>query len=397
MATPVSSNLHATEIFPGQPMIPQKTLHSILGSYDANAPLPEASTIPAPWYVDSRIAELETRAVFGQTWQMVGRVEQVEAPGQFVTANVAGEPVVVVRGNDRVLRGFYNVCRHHAAAVVSEPCGQASLLHCPYHGWNYGLDGSLKGMPEFDGVKNFDRQQNGLVPIKVETWEKFVFVNLDLETVPLRDFLGGLAQRISPLGVSKLHYFDSRTYEIHCNWKVFVDNYLDGGYHVPHLHKGLNSVLDYKEYTIENEDRYCLQSSPMVASSDDAAMGATRKGDRAWYFWQYPNLMINCYEGYMDTNLVLPVDVDHCRVIFDFYFADVSEAHREYNQQSVAVGARVQDEDLGICEAVQRGLKSRAYGAGRLSVRREAGEHLFHRLLAADLKAGLGKTAAAAD
>ena len=107
--------------------------------------------------------------------------------------------------------------------------------------------------------------------------------------------------------------------------------------------------------------------------------------------------MINCYEGYMDTNLVLPLDVDHCRVIFDFYFGDISEARREYNEQSVAVGARVQDEDLGICEAVQRGLKSRAYGAGRLSVRREAGEHLFHRLLAADLKSGAGNDAAAAD
>jgi len=376
-------------------MNPQSTIQNLLASYDADASLSEASTIPSSWYVDSRIAELEDNAVFSKTWQMVGRVEQVEKPGQFVTASVAGEPIVVVRGNDGVLRGFYNVCRHHAAAVVTESCGQASILHCPYHGWNYGLDGSLKGMPEFDGVKNFERQQNGLVPVKAETWEKFVFVNLDQEAVPLRDFLGGLVQRVAPLEVSKLHYFDSRAYDIHCNWKVFVDNFLDGGYHVPHLHKGLNSVLDYKEYTIENEDRYCLQSSPMVASNEDAATGATRKGDRAWYFWQYPNLMINCYEGYMDTNLVLPVDTDHCRVIFDFYFADVSEAHREYNQQSVAVGLRVQDEDLGICEAVQRGLKSRAYGAGRLSVRREAGEHLFHRLLAADLKAGLGEAAAA--
>jgi choline monooxygenase len=378
-------------------MLTVNSVTNILASYDANAPLAEASTIPSPWYVDSRIADLETAAVFSKTWQMVGRVEQVEQPGQFVTANVAGEPIVVVRGNDGVLRGFYNVCRHHAAAVVTEPCGQAAILHCPYHGWNYGLDGSLKGMPEFDGVKNFDRQQNGLAPLKAETWEKFVFVNLDPEAMLLHDFLGGLVKRVAPLGVSKLHYFDSRIYDIHCNWKVFVDNFLDGGYHVPHLHKGLNSVLDYKQYTIENEDRYCLQSSPMVASNEDAATGATRKGDRAWYYWQYPNLMINCYEGYMDTNLVLPVDVDHCRVIFDFYFADVSEAHREYNQESVAVGARVQDEDLGICEAVQRGLKSRAYGAGRLSVRREAGEHLFHRLLAADLKAGLEETAAAAD
>jgi len=373
------------------------SVQEILASYNADSPLSEASTIPAPWYVDSRIADLEAQTVFSKTWQMIGRASQVEKPGQFVTATVAGEPIVAVRGTDGILRGFYNVCRHHAAAVVTERCGQAAILHCPYHGWNYGLDGSLKGMPEFDGVKGFERQQNGLVPVKADVWEKFVFVNLDPQAAPLNHFLGGLVPRVAPLGVSKLHHFDTRTYDIHCNWKVFIDNYLDGGYHVPHLHKGLSSVLDYKQYTIENEDRFCLQSSPMVCSEEDAATGATRRGDRAWYFWQYPNLMINCYAGYMDTNLVLPVDVDRCRVIFDFYFHDASEAARAYNEQSVAVGARVQDEDLDICEAVQRGLKSRAYGAGRLSVRREAGEHLFHRLLAADLKAGWQSPAAAAD
>jgi choline monooxygenase len=371
------------------------SLEQILLNYDDRAPLSQASTIPAAWYVDPRIAELERLQVFSKTWQPVARTEQVKAPGRFISAQVAGEPIVVVRGNDGVLRAFYNVCRHHAAAVVTQPCGQASLLHCPYHGWNYGLDGCLKGMPEFEGVENFDRAQNGLVPIRVETWECFVFINLDNNAAPLSEFLGGLVQRVAPLGISELHYFDRRTYNINCNWKVFVDNFLDGGYHVPHLHKGLNSVLDYKQYTIENEDRYCLQSSPMVASDSDAATGATRKGDRAWYFWQHPNWMINCYAGYMDTNLVIPVDVDHCSVIFDFYFGDIGEASREYNEQSVNVGNRVQEEDLGICEDVQRGLKSRAYQAGRLSVRREAGEQLFHRLLAADLKSGLAISSAA--
>jgi choline monooxygenase len=375
----------------------QPSIDQILSSYDDRAPLSKASTIPAAWYVDPRIAELERLSVFSKTWQLVARTEQVKTPGQFVSTIVAGEPIVVVRGQDGALRAFYNVCRHHAAAVVTEPCGQASLLHCPYHGWNYGLDGSLKGMPEFEGVENFDRAQNGLVPVRVETWECFVFINLDDHATPLTEFLAGLVRRMAPLEISKLHYFDRRTYNINCNWKVFVDNYLDGGYHVPHLHKGLNSVLDYKQYTIENEDRYCLQSSPMVSSETDAAMGAARKGNRAWYFWQHPNLMINCYEGYMDTNLVIPVDVDHCHVIFDFYFGDVSDARRDYNEQSVNVGNRVQEEDLGICEDVQRGLKSRAYRAGRLSVRREAGEQLFHRLLATDLKRGLEPRSAAAD
>jgi choline monooxygenase len=105
--------------------------------------------------------------------------------------------------------------------------------------------------------------------------------------------------------------------------------------------------------------------------------------------------MINLYQGYMDTNLVLPDGVDRCTVIFDFYFDDVSKAAAERNRQSIAVGERVNDEDVGICESVQRGLHSRAYGAGRLSLRREAGEHLFHRLLAADLKKGLNQPARA--
>src|SRR5258707_1424096 len=133
----------------------------------------------------------------------------------------------------------------------------------------------------------------------------------------------------------------------------------------------------------------------MVSGQEDAATSSTRRGDRAWYFWQYPNFMFNCYEGYMDSNLVIPVDVDHCRVIFDFYFGDISEAARSYNEQSVAVGNRVQGEDLGICEAVQRGLKSRAYQAGRLSVRREAGEQMVHRLHAAGLRTPGGKATGA--
>jgi choline monooxygenase len=190
------------------------------------------------------------------------------------------------------------------------------------------------------------------------------------------------------LGLDRLHWLERRTYTLNCNWKVFVDNYLDGGYHVPHLHKGLDSVLDYSHYTIENGAHFCLQSSPMVSRSDDQ-VGAVRGGQRALYYWLYPNFMINWYEGVLDTNIVRPLAVDRTEVTFDFYFADVSAQSRERNRASIDVGERIQDEDVGICESVQRGLKSRAYHAGRLSVRREGGEHLFHRLLCADLRAAV--------
>jgi choline monooxygenase len=364
----------------------EPTLKEILASYNAAAALQDAYTIPAPWYTDARIARLELQNVFSRTWQSVGRTAQVEKPGQYVTATVAGEPIVAVRGSDGKLRAFYNVCRHHAMTVMNESCGQAQQMRCPYHGWTYNLEGELRGMTEFEGVCNFDRAQNGLVPVRVETWENFIFVNLDPHAAPLQEFLGALAGLAKPLNFGGLTFVERRSYIQQCNWKVYVDNFLDGGYHVPHMHKGLNSVLDYTNYTIENVDRCCVQSSPVaVDKSSEASAAATRKGDRAYYFWQYPNFMLNWYEGYLDTNLVIPLGVDRCEVIFDFYFGDTSEAQMPYIRESMGVSERVQQEDIVICDGVQRGLSSRAYQAGRLSVRREAGEHLFHRLLAADL------------
>ena len=162
-----------------------QSLAELLDLYNPAAPLEEAYTIPAPWYLDPRIEQAERDYVFAANWIAVGRLDQVAAEGQFFTVEIAGEPLVVVRGSDGLLRAFFNVCRHHAAAVANVPCGTVQHLRCPYHGWTYGLDGSLKGAPEFAGVCNFDRSANGLVPVRVETWEQFIFVTFDASAPPL--------------------------------------------------------------------------------------------------------------------------------------------------------------------------------------------------------------------
>jgi len=366
-------------------------LQTIIDSYDPNRPLEDAWTIPAPWYTDENLYELERQTVFNRSWQFAARLDQLTQRGSYVTTDIAGEPIVIVRGADDVLRGFFNVCRHHAAAVMTEPEGKANQLRCPYHGWTYSLEGELKGTPDFTGVCHFDRTASGLVPVETAVWEKWVFVKLDRKQASSLDhFLGAdLVNQIRPLDLADMHWMERRHYSFDCNWKVFVDNYLDGGYHVPHLHKGLDSVLDYSKYMIENGERHCLQWSPIVSEGAEPQTGAVRKGDRALYYWIHPNFMINWYDGAMDTNLVIPRGVDQTDVIFDFYFPDVSDSARARNLASIEVGQRIQDEDVAICKSVQGGLSSRAYKAGRLSVRREAGEHLFHRLLYADLKAGL--------
>jgi choline monooxygenase len=372
------------------------TLNDLIGAYDPAAPLDRASTIPSSWYTDKRIFQLEQQTVFSRSWHIAARLDQLNKPGDYVTTDIGGEPIVIVRGSDDRVRGFFNVCSHHAAAVMTENEGHANQMRCPYHGWTYSLEGELKGTPDFNDVCDFERSENGLRPIEISVWEKWIFAKIDggqpERQSPSSDdapvFEVRLSKEIAGLNLAKLEWVERRSYVLNCNWKVFVDNYLDGGYHVPHLHKGLDSVLNYREYAIENGERHCLQSSPMVATGNDG-LGSVRAGRRALYYWLYPNFMLNYYEGVLDTNLVRPITIDRTEVVFDFYFADVSESARDRNLQSINVGERIQEEDVGICESVQRGLNSRAYEAGRLSARREAGEHLFHRLLYADMKAGL--------
>jgi len=263
--------------------------------------------------------------------------------------------------------------------VVGE-AGCAKALHCPYHGWTYNLDGSLRHAPHFETAQNFDRASHGLLPIRVASWSGWVFVCLDPDAVALADYLRPLHSRAESLQLDQLTFHERVSYSLDCNWKVFVDNYLDGGYHVPYLHRELNSALDTRDYQIETGDNFCLQTCP--TSNPGGATGAVRGGEMAWYFWLYPNLMINWYQGVMDVNLVLPVSAERCLVHFDYYFADQDAAFRE---RSIEVAHRVQLEDVSICESVQRGLRSRSYVRGRLSPQKEAGERRFHQLLHRDM------------
>lgn len=365
--------------------------------FDADQPLQRAWTIPSRWYTDASVWAAERRAVFGKHWLVTGRAGQVERAGQFFTAEIAGEPLLVVRGDDGGeprLGAFYNVCRHRAARVACEPEGTATRFRCRYHGWTYDTSGALRGVPEFDGVADFRREDNGLVPVAVDSWGPLVFVHLGELAMPLAEFLAPLPERLRPFRIESLEFVERRTYDLACNWKVFVDNYLDGGYHVNTLHRSLAGVLDYKSYRTEVFGHSSVQSSPMRqpdAGRDETSAASVRRGSEAAYWWLYPNFMLNVYEGVMDTNLVLPLGPDRCRVVFDFYFApsgDDSAAAACFQAESIAVAERIQAEDVDICEDVQRGLGSRSFTAGRYSVQREIGVYHFHRLLARDLESG---------
>lgn len=394
--------------------MPSRSINT--GRFNPRAPVESAVMPPADWYTCPDLERRERDRVFAASAQYVCPAQMVEKPGQFVTTTIAGEPVLVIRGDDGDLRALANVCRHRASAVVLEPCGKAATLRCPYHGWTYALDGRLRGAPEMETTKGFDRDNIRLPEFAAIEDGPFVFVSLHREPGASAPGVAGskrsrsrakapapgahapgsptnglppeVRRTLDSLNVGALRHAARRTYEVGCNWKVYVDNYLDGGYHVPRMHPVLFSVLDYAGYRCELHDGWNVQISPMKPPpADKAAVGAVRSGDAARYFWLWPNFMINCYSGIMDTNLVVPAGIDRCLVVFDYFFRDADSAQaKALIGQSIKVAEQVQDEDRTVCEAVQRGLGSRHYAPGRYCARRENGDRQFHVMLAERMK-----------
>lgn len=354
-----------------------------LTGYEATRDLARATTIPASWYTDPRVLELEKRRVFLGTWQVVCHARQVAVPGSYFAGDIAGEPVVVVRGEDGVLRAFSNVCRHRASLVASG-CGKANVLRCPYHGWSYKLDGRLHGAPEFDGVEAWDPADVCLPPMRVENWGPFIFVNADGAAPALGEVLGTIPQEVAGLGcpVDQLHFSARRDYVIACNWKVYVDNYLEG-YHLPAAHPSLFRELDYSQYRVDTFRWYSSQYAPIrVPRNEEKRQYAEPLADnRALYFWIFPNFMLNVYPDNLSSNIIVPLGHDRTLTIFEWFTYPEAGGAKDVKPETIAFSDEIQQEDIRICEAVQRGLSSSFYDKGRFSVRRENGVHHFHLLL----------------
>ncbi|HLV25516.1 MAG TPA: SRPBCC family protein [Gemmatimonadales bacterium] len=343
-----------------------------------------ASTIPARLYNDPVYLELERERVFAHTWQLVARTEQLGEHGDYITAEVGNDSIVVLNDGNS-LRGFHNVCLHRAGPVA-QGCGRRKTMQCRYHGWTYGLDGSLLHAPEMQGVENFHREDMHLVPVQVAQWGPLVFANLDGKAPPLAEVLEDVPQRVASFGCENMRYVTTKSWDIACNWKVYVDNYLEG-YHLPVVHPGLHKELDYDSYSVEPHRYFSIQHAPLRAlsgSHPDRKYDPTKTDTpEAVYVWLFPNVMLNVYLGQMQTNVVLPLSHDRTRVVFDWYASEPPSdpgTDAEWTKL-VAFSDEIQEEDITICEAVQRNLRSRVYDRGRYSAARENGVHHFHSLL----------------
>ncbi|MBI3210255.1 MAG: Rieske 2Fe-2S domain-containing protein [Candidatus Solibacter usitatus] len=343
--------------------------------------LARASTIPSQWYTDPSFLNAEKEGVFWRTWQPLCHRAQVANVGDYCAGEIAGEPVAVVRGHDGILRAFSNVCRHRASVILSEH-GNAKSLRCPYHAWTYALDGNLLNAPEFEGVECWKKEDVRLPAYGLTEWGPYVFVNLDAQAIPFAEMIQGI-----PEHAQRLHFAHRRDYTIACNWKVYVDNYLEG-YHLPAAHPSLFRELDYNAYRVDTARYYSSQYAPIRPPRsgrdeprryDDAAAG-----QQALYYWVFPNLMLNIYPDNLSVNIILPLGHDRTLTIFEWF----SYAGKELDPAAIAFSDEIQQEDIRICESVQKGLQSRSYDRGRYSVKRENGVHHFHLLLEEFLAVG---------
>ncbi len=340
-----------------------------------------ASTLDASWYLDPAVYERELQRIFARTWQAVGRVSDVAKAGDFITADAAGEPLVIVRDQQDRIRAYYNICPHRAGALARGQ-GNRKTLQCLYHGWTFGLDGSLLRVPGFEGTENFDQACHGLREVRAETWGPYIFVNLDDDAAPLAEMWGDAFLQTSGIDFTRWRLVERCDYLINCNWKVYLDNYAEG-YHVPMAHPGLNREMDLNDYYVDTYRFYSTQWVPVKAG--DRGNRAKRRytnpqpGDKICYHVVFPNFMIDTYPDNISVNMLKPVSVDQSLLTFEWYFDDTVSA--DAMDSMVKFADEVQYEDIEICEYVQTNLKSRAYNRGRFSARHENGVHHFQGLV----------------
>ncbi len=334
-----------------------------------------AHALHAQFYADPAWLEAEQRHVFAASWQLVAHAGDLENAGDHVVCDIAGKPVIVVRQESGELHAFYNVCRHRAGPLALCNGRGAKALHCKYHGWTYRLDGQLRTAPEMAEAQGLDIASIRLPRVQVRQWQGLVFVALADDVAPFDDVYAGIVERIAPVDIGGMKFAKRFVYEVDCNWKVYIDNFLEG-YHLPHVHAGLSKVLDYRAYNTELQPWYSLQHSPLRAND-----GIYGEGD-AYYYFVYPNVMLNIMPGRMQTNVVIPLGLERCRIEFDYYYAPTDDALARADKD-LAFSDEIQQEDINICMAVQRGLDSGTYTGGRLSPKRESGVWHFQNLLRA--------------
>ncbi len=342
--------------------------------FDINPDIVRAETLSSEFYTDDKYFHESKGKLFARSWQLIGTADEINNLKPFtILENFLDEPILIAR-NGANLNCLSNVCTHRGKILIEKSC-EANGIRCSYHGRRFDLNGSFLSMPEFENVENFPSEKDNLPRVPFEIWNKFLFASLN-PIAPLVEFL----REIPNFPNSKnLRFHSAKDYQIKAHWALYCENYLEG-FHVPFVHSALNQAIDYGSYTTETFRFSSLQTALTEAAADgfDDGNSSFVNNIAAYYFFIFPNLMLNFYPWGLSVNIVKPLKKDLTRVSYLTFVSDESKL----NKGAGADLETVEYEDQAVVELVQKGINSRFYNRGRYSPNREQGTHHFHRLIA---------------
>lgn len=345
----------------------------------------EAKTISTDFYLKPEYFQLAQEKIFTRSWHLIGDTDQVLEKGSVTPVhlleNYLDEPLILSRDMEDQLHCLSNVCTHRGNLMVEQPC-KLKDIRCKYHGRRFHLNGKFHAMPEFREVKNFPSEADNLASLPLHQWGKLLFTTLNKST-SAAPFFKEMNERVGWMPLDQFVFRPnlSKDYVVDAHWALYCENYLEG-FHIPFVHAGLNSVIDYGNYSVELYPYSNLQLGiakegelvfDLPSSSPDYG-----KHVAGYYFWVFPNMMFNFYPWGLSVNIVKPLAINKTKVSFLSYVWD------ERKLQKGAGGDlhKVELEDEEVVQNVQKGIRSRFYTHGRYSVTREMGTHHFHRLIA---------------
>ena len=363
------------------------------GCPTGSGPVPHSGraphTLPARWYTDPEIFALERERIFHRSWWYAGNAAEVAEPGSYVTTSLLDQDIVIIRGRDRELRAFYNVCSHRGHRLL-EGKGRESVIVCPYHNWCYQTDGRFRSARGIDLVCDFDRQAANLKPVHVGICANLLFVNLDPAAEPLSALSSEMAADMAAHcpGLERLTLVHHHEVETRANWKTLVDNDLES-YHAEVAHPALMGLLDYGTFEVwEYPGPTCHAMTNTNPDNTAYRVGANDPVKRAIYTWLWPNTAFFIAPGRNNLAIfqIIPTGPETSLQHWDFYFEDtaLTDSEKAYLDYTCDV---LIPEDTSLYENVQRGLRSRGYDQGRLVINRDKPEwnehhvHLFQKLV----------------
>jgi choline monooxygenase len=350
-----------------------------------------AQTLDSAFYTDQANFDLARDRIFARSWQWLGVLDDVKQSSTVspreILPGLLNEPVVLVRDDQDQLRCLSNVCTHRGNILVQKSCASKNI-RCGYHGRRFDLSGKMVSMPEFDGAKNFPSASDHLPAVPFSSWKNHGFAGIN-PVAALEEFFAEITQRLDWMPIDSFVHDPTRDQDfmLNAHWALYIENYLEG-FHIPFVHAGLNAVLDYNNYTSEL-GRYAnlqLAIAKEGESAFDIPAGSVDYGKKvaAYYWWVFPNLMLNFYPWGLSLNHIQPEDPDRTKISFRTFIWDATKLDK-----GAGSGLdRVEMEDEAVVQSVQRGVRSRFYSHGRYSPTRELGTHHFHRLICEFMAAG---------